>query len=213
MANKGNNNQPGERSRARLFFAEVEGSTTEIQQLIQSFANATRSPQQVLIYPQPLPAAPAAPALPPAAAPAPQPGLFDEVPVAEPEAGAAAAPASPPKPSNGTKKKLRTPQLVSDLEFADGPKSLADFIKEIDPKEHSKRYLAIAYWLRQYRNLSEVGGDHIYTCYRALGLNVPKDVGSILRALKSQEWLEPGTKAGFYKVTHIGENQLTKAKE
>lgn len=130
---------------------------------------------------------------------------------AEPEP-APSPPAS--KPQNGAaKKKLRTPQLVSGLEFTSGRKPLTDYVKEIDPKEHSKRYLAIVFWLRQYRDISEVSGDHIYTCYRALGLNVPKDVGSVLRALKSQEWLERGSKDGLYKITHIGENQLTKACE
>jgi len=186
----------------------VEGEVApgELQMFAQTLAAAIRQPPQTSQVPSN--GAITAPPKPQAE----QPDLFNDI---EPEIEAEPEGESPlpPKPQNGSKKKLRTPQLVSGLEFKSGEKSLEDYIREIDPKEHSKRYLAITYWLRQYRNLAEVSGDHVYTCYRSLGLNVPKDVGSIFRALKSQEWVEPGSKGGFYKITHIGENQLTKGKE
>ena len=66
----------------------------------------------------------------------------------------------------------------------------------------------------RYADIPVTGGVAMLIKHRQdIGLNVPKDVGSIFRALKGQEWVEPGSKAGLYKITHIGENQLTKAKE
>lgn len=208
MRSKGSS-PTGEKSRFRFVLVEGEVAPGELQMFAQTFAAALKPPQQQ----NGVQAHQAAITTPPAL-PRPQveqPSLFDEGPAEDevPEPGSLPA----AKSHTGVKKKLRTPQLVSELEFTSGPKSLEEYIHEIDPKEHSRRYLALTYWLRQYRNCPEVSGDHIYSCYRALGLHVPRDVGSVFRALKRQEWVEPGSKTGCYKITHIGENLLTKPKE
>src|SRR5262249_16010176 len=39
----------------------------------------------------------------------------------------------------------------------------------VDPKSNHRRYLAIAAWLHDHRNIEAVSADHIYTCYRHLG--------------------------------------------
>jgi hypothetical protein len=103
--------------------------------------------------------------------------------------------------------------LVPELEFNNGDKSLKQYWDEQgDPKEESKRYLVIAQWLKLYRTIEEVGADHVYSAYRAMNLNVPKDVLSVFRSLKKQAWVEPGSKRGRFRITHIGENQLKAAR-
>jgi len=128
-------NQPsGEKSRFRFVLVEGEVAPGELQMFAQTLAAAIRQPPQTSQVPSN--GAITAPPKPQAE----QPDLFNDI---EPEIEAEPEGESPlpPKPQNGSKKKLRTPQLVSGLEFKSGEKSLEDYIREIDPKEHSKRYL------------------------------------------------------------------------
>ena len=116
------------------------------------------------------------------------------------------------KPHNGAKRKHKTPSIISELEFISGVKPFKEYIEEQTPKDHSKRYLAITQWLKEYRGIAEVGADHVYTCYRFLSMAVPNDILSVFRALKKQGWVETGSEPGLFKINHIGENKLTPAK-
>jgi len=212
---------PPERSHLRFVLVDIDGTPGDIQNLTQTLVQAVRASQQPAVQPRthaPLPLNGVAPVS-ATAAPA-QPTLFDGMesdgaeiePEVPPAAATPSVSTAPPKPTNGSKKTYRTPQLVSTIEFNGGEKSLADYIKEMNPKDHSKRYLAITQWLKQYRAIDQVSGDHVYTCYRALGLNVPKDVLSVFRAIKAQGWVKSGTDDGTFVITHVGENKLTELK-
>ena len=202
---------PNDRMRARFVLCEVEGSSQEIQNAAQAFAQVMKSSQPTVVYLPP--PQESVRALPPAAQPNGHAAAPPNEAVPEPVPAPAEATAPQSRPQNGGKKKFRTPVLVPNLETTSGPKSLQAYIEEQAPKDHSKRYLAIAYWLRQYRNASEINTDHVFTCYRALKLNVPHDVGSVLRKLKVQAWMETGSARGMFKLTHIGENQLIPEKK
>lgn len=157
---------------------------------------------------------PAQPAALPVAAPAPpisQPGLFDGL-SEEDAAIAEAAPTPAPKPQGSKpKRKFKVPVPVEGLEFISGKLPLKQYMEEQAAEEHSKRYLAIAFWLKEYRGFEEIGADHVYSCYRALGWNVPDDVLSVFRGIKAQGWVVEGSKKGLFKINHIGEGQLKKA--
>lgn len=122
----------------------------------------------------------------------------------------APAPKAPSKPS--APKKLRTPNLISDLDFDSGPKSFKAYIDEIQPTGHHLRYLAITQWFKEYRQILEIGADHVFTCYRFLNLPVPADMTMAFRQLKGKQWVEAGEARAHYKITHIGLNQLTQSK-
>ena len=215
MASKNHNPPPNDHVRARFMLVDVEGSSQDLQQIAQAFAHAVKAGQPVVVH---------LPALPAPQEPAPMRTLNGATEsnghARAPLNGAATdavevdaevkAPAS--RPQNCVKRKLKTPTLISDLEFTSGAKPFQAYIEEQSPKDHSKRYLAIAYWLRQYRNITEIGANHVYTCYRCLSMGVPDDVGSALRGLKKQAWMEAGSARGLFKLTHIGENQLTPEK-
>jgi hypothetical protein len=211
VANKNHTPPSNERVRARFMLVDLEGTSQDLQQIAQAFAHAVKASHPAVVQ---------MPALPAPQEPAPMRALNSAAEanghgaatlngeVATEPAPAPADTASPSKPQNGSKRKLRTPVLISELEFTSGPKTFQAYIEEQAPKDHSKRYLAIAYWLRQFRSIAEISIDHVYTCYRALGLGVPDDVGGVLRGLKRQAWMETGSAKGFFKLTHIGENQL-----
>lgn len=109
---------------------------------------------------------------------------------------------------NGAPRKLRTPEIVA-LDLKTSP-SLGEYCEQRKPEGDNKRYLAIVGYLRQHRNISEVTMDHMYTCYRHMGWNVPRDVSSPLRSLKKSGWLDKGTARGAYALNHIGENEIEK---
>ena len=73
-----------------------------------------------------------------------------------------------------------------------------------NPEADAERYLLIAAWLKEARNIAEVGGDHIYTCYRAMGFYPPKDAVQPLRDMKKQGWFVKGAAKGTYTINHIG---------
>jgi len=191
----------GERSKVRVVMVEFEGPSGDLHQLTQTLANAVR-PQPVIMQ------APATPALPPAPPQnGAQPDLFQHVDAATAPAVEEQPPA--PKPPNGAPRKLRTPNLISDLDFDGGPKSFKAYIDEINPSGHHARYLAITQWFKEYRQVPEIGADHVFTCYRYLNLPVPADMTLAFRQLKAKQWVEAGEARAHYKITHIGLNQLT----
>lgn len=98
------------------------------------------------------------------------------------------------------------PQLINDLDLQSEPplSSLGTF------KSHLKRYLAIAAWLHDHRNIEVIDERYIYTCYRHL--NWPTDVSDFaqpLRALKHKQFFE-SPEVGKYAINQLG---LQKAKE
>lgn len=203
---------PGERTRVRFMLVDFDGSSDDLQQLAQTFAQAVKVPQPILV---------SAPT--PAALPAPTPfGGNNRVLDQQAEPPVEVEDSNPPEVVNGVttdpgmkprRRKYKTPAVIPDLEFASGEMPLKRYIDEQAPEENSKRYLAIAYWLKEYRDYEEIGADHIYTCYRALGLNVPDDVLSVFRGLKKQGWVIEGSQKGLFKINHIGEGQLKKVTE
>jgi hypothetical protein len=119
------------------------------------------------------------------------------------------SPTSPSSKKRGGARSSRTPQPI-ELELTSGDMPLKGFIEQKKPDGDIKRYLAIVYWLKKYRNINEVNMDHAYTCYRYLGWQVPADASAPLRAMKSTRygWMTAGSIRGAYVINHIGENQV-----
>jgi len=115
------------------------------------------------------------------------------------------------KPKSGKAFTTRQPQTI-DLDLISGDVPLKTFLEQKNPTSDVKRYLAIAYWLKEYREVSEITMDHAYTCYRHMGTgwNVPKDAASPLRKMKSKQygWMGNGSTAGSYAINHLGENEV-----
>jgi hypothetical protein len=106
---------------------------------------------------------------------------------------------------------LRQPQPV-ELDLISGDVPLKAFMEKKNPTADVKRYLAIAYWLKQYRGLNEITMDHAYTCYRHMGTgwNVPKDASGPLRQMKKKQygWMASGSTPGSFAINHLGENEV-----
>ncbi len=119
----------------------------------------------------------------------------------------ALAPASAPRQARSPRA-FRTPQVLVDLDLTSGPPSLREFLDGKKVDDDSRRYLAIAYWLKTHRRIESVGVDHIYTAYRFVGWNVPKDAAKPLRNMKSRGWFSKGRARGEYAINHVGEGVI-----
>jgi len=108
------------------------------------------------------------------------------------------------KPKSGAPRALRTPQPL-DLDLTSGEVPFKAFMEQKKPAGDTKRYLAIAQWLKSNLNIDEITMDHVYTCYRSMGWNVPNDAAVALRNAKSNGWMKKGAGKGTYVINHIGE--------
>jgi hypothetical protein len=71
----------------------------------------------------------------------------------------------------------------------------------------SKKYLACAFWIKEYRQSSTIEAGQLYSVFRMMKWNLPADITSPLRAMKKQKWF---TKAevGKFAINHLGENEV-----
>lgn len=197
MATKGGNRAGNGNTRIRFIMLEADGSDiADLQQIAQAITNAVRP---TIIQ---LPPTQTTPALvqnsthgiePPAALPSAE--------IQTPEESHA-VPARK-APGNGQKRKLPVPTVL-ELDLVSGPMPFTRFVQDKKPSDHSKRYLVIAAWLKEHRQLNEISIHHIYTCYRKLNLSVVADVAGVFRGAKKQGWFYAGSEPGMYAINHIG---------
>jgi hypothetical protein len=188
-------------ARFRITIVEGEGNTVGLQQIAQTIANANRTFIQYAPPPLSLPAV--------AWNGSQQGSAADSQPVID-LADQVISARTPPKkaPSIAAKRRSPTPNVI-DLDLVHGKLPFVAYYHQKNPgTNHSKRYLVIAAWLKEYRQLTEITDDHVYTCYRMLNLNTVDDVGSVFRNCKKRGWFYTGSKRGAFAITHVGLNQV-----
>ena len=204
MATKGGNRNESGNTKIRFIMLEAEGNAADLQQIAQAITNAVR-PTTVIHQVAPQPAMPALPGNVASQSNGAELDLHPSVEIVD-EGDAVAS--HPKKPSSSGVKKKRPVPSVLDLDLTSGSTPFVQYFQQKNPDTHSKRYLVIAAWLKEYRQIEEIGIDHIYTCYRTLNLNVVRDVGSIFRGDKRQGWFHSGSQAGFFAINHVGLGQV-----
>jgi hypothetical protein len=108
------------------------------------------------------------------------------------------------KAKSTKQRQLRTPQPL-DIDLTVGDPAFKVFMEQKKPDGDTKRYLAVAQWLKTNLSINEITMDHAYTCYRAMGWNVPNDASVPFRNAKSNGWMKSGVVKGSYVINHIGE--------
>jgi hypothetical protein len=104
--------------------------------------------------------------------------------------------------------KPRPPKILQ-LDLNAGKVPLKEFCEQKAVGDNdSRRYLVIAFWLKENLNIPAVTMDHVHTCYRFLGWQTPADASSPLRSMKRSGWFEKGEEKGSYAINHVGENQV-----
>ena len=183
-------------SRIRFVMVEAELGDGDIGQITQAITNALRGPAPTVIKRIAAPV----PAMNGGAEHA-EPETLEEV--AEEVEAEAVAPAAPKAKS--PRKAAPKPSVI-DLDITTEPplSSLAD------PGSNHGRYLVIAEWLHDHRQIEKVTADHIYTCFRHLGWPIDiLDFAQPLRELKFKQYFTTPER-GNYAINQLG---LAKAKE
>lgn len=92
----------------------------------------------------------------------------------------------------GKRRRSASPGIAKDLSLRPKSKvSFADFVAEKSPNSHYEKQVVIVAWLTDEAQLSEIGIDHINTCYQAAGWKRPKDLENNLQITASRKgWLD-----------------------
>lgn len=101
-----------------------------------------------------------------------------------------------------------TPEII-EIDLTGGGMPLKAFCDQKAPDSDLKKYLVIAAWLREYRQIESVGINHIHTCYRHMGWFTPKDAPQPMRDLKRKAWFNK-TGRSEYAINHVGMNEVLK---
>ncbi len=101
----------------------------------------------------------------------------------------------------------RPPQVLPDLKVPVDALRLFCESKRVGNTD-TKKYLAIAAFLKEQMSINAVTADHIHTCYRLLNWNTPKDASKPLRNLKSNGLFQKADQPGAYSLNHVGENAV-----
>ena len=106
------------------------------------------------------------------------------------------------------RKPAPTPQVLS-IDLTTEP-SIATYAQKANPESHLKRYLVIAAWFKEHRNIDAITSDHVYTCYRSFKWPLDiKDFGQPLRDLKFKQ-LFTSPEKGSYAINHLGLQEVGK---
>lgn len=113
----------------------------------------------------------------------------------------------PPK-AKGKSSSLPSYTLVKDLNFyPSGKESLKNFYNQYNVTTSSKVILIIVYYLEKYLQVSNIGINTIYTCYKEIGLPVP-DIHSALGNISRRDQYVDTSDRNNLKITILGENQI-----
>lgn len=194
----------------RVIDFELEGSDESLQESLRSIVSALSRPPATTAPIRSLPtAASQGRSLPPQPS-TPQGELFPEDAKVEEAAEHAMAEQDEPaevKPTrtSNAPRKYYSPKVLNELNLQGGSTPFKEFCAQKNPVADSKKYLVILSWLKESLGIESIDADHIYTCFRSMGWNPPKDVGGPLRALKKGGYVMSGKERGSYAITHIGQ--------
>ncbi len=197
--------QPASKSgvtKVRFMMLEAEGTEADLSQIFSAIQSAVK-PNSIVIQ-QRVSTTPAAQA----ALGDPSNDASEEKAIEMVDADEG-EPEKPKRPKLKSVRKPVTPEVL-DFDF-ETDLSLADFAsRHSGVDSDTDRYLLIAAWFKEHRDVAAVTTSHIYTGYRTLDWSVSiDDFGSILRYLKSQRFMNSGNR-GEYVINHIGLGKVKK---
>jgi hypothetical protein len=143
------------------------------------------------------------------AAPASDDGLVD-VDVGEDEDSVGAATQPPKRATSPRKSKIAPVKVIGDIRLDDVSPTLKEFCLEKMPSGDLSRYLVIAYWFKNCKDLPDLTPGHFYTAYRLMSWNTPRDPAQPIRDLRHNRRgkFSPGQAPGTSTINHIGENSV-----
>lgn len=174
-------------SRIRFIMLEADLNDGDLSQVMQAVQNALKPAQQGTRLVQ-LPASRMG-----------EPEVIEDAEIVEVDDDSSESIVIPrTRPSRAGKPRVaKTPTVLDDIDVASDP-SLKDFVAQYDVASNVDKYLVIALWFRDARDINTVTADHVYTCFRVLGWSTATtDFVKPLQNLKAEQSLKGGAKDGF----------------
>lgn len=100
--------------------------------------------------------------------------------------------------------------IVKDLDLSskNQGQSLRDFYKEKAPTSGMERATVFVYYLEKKAGITSIAPDHIYTCYKEVGVPVPKALKQSLLDTASRKGSIDTSDLGSITLTTVGENMV-----
>ncbi len=106
------------------------------------------------------------------------------------------------------KKAQRTPKLLTDLNLRPkGKTSLKDFYAKYEIKTNFERVVTFVYYLKSELQIENIGIDHIYTCYKEVGVKIPNIYQNLIDTKNRKGWIDTSNTDSI-KLTIQGENYI-----
>jgi hypothetical protein len=100
------------------------------------------------------------------------------------------------------------PIYLTDFDFnPSGQKSLKDYYSEFEPKTNYDKNLIFVYYLQEILSETNISTDHIYSCYRNLGLKIPSFPQTLIDTNINKGWISTSNTSDI-KVTRNGMNHI-----
>jgi hypothetical protein len=85
---------------------------------------------------------------------------------------------------------------------------LKDFHAKFVVKTNYEQNLVFTYFLKDGLGLEEIDEDHLFTCYRTLGIKIPKALRqSVLDTASTRGWVDTDI-TGMIRLTTVGRNYI-----
>jgi hypothetical protein len=119
---------------------------------------------------------------------------------------------SPKGDSSGLKKSKssssKEPKYLTDFDFKpSGQKSLKEYYNEFLAKTNYDRNLIFLYYLQEILKINDITIDHIYSCYREVGLKIPSFPQTLIDTTANKGWITTANTSDL-KVTRAGINYI-----
>jgi len=111
---------------------------------------------------------------------------------------------APPKKSAS----MQSFALVDEIYQGKDAKAIKDFYGQYNVKGNLQKVTLFIYFLQKELKLTGITANHLYTCYKIVGIPLPKALQQAVRDAKNQKtWLVHDDWDDL-KITHMGENAV-----
>lgn len=187
------------RGRIRVFFAEVEGDDETIQEGLQAINVAANkifqsSPTKIVKV------------LPASATSLNEDELLEEIDTEDEEEEEDISVSTNSKQKKNSYKPP-TMTIVKDLNLQpEGEPSFRDFHSQKNPKTQEEAITVAVYYLKRVLELDKITPDHVFTCFKDVGLRTPKNMPQRIRETATRKgWVDTSERSNI-KITNHGEN-------
>lgn len=117
---------------------------------------------------------------------------------------------APEKKTNKSRKRKnnKQTQLIKDLDLSGKgvDKSLKDFVAEKKPTTNIERTTVFVYYLQNTLQLTDITIDHIFSCYKDIGVRLPQNMQQNLTDTASSKYGYIQGNDGIYTMSILGTN-------